>query len=128
MEVNVGPASRPEILAKKTKKVKRGDDFPNALQEGDPVAVWNLLESDADPESVFAFGNPPMYYRPLHLAIAWHRNAIVELLIAYNADANAKEGESQRTPLHYAVTVYNKIGLKILLDNGADHSLQNRNL
>ncbi|KAJ3126793.1 hypothetical protein HK098_007086 [Nowakowskiella sp. JEL0407] len=59
---------------------------------------------------------------PLHLAAAAAssvRNDVVECLIRYGADVNAKTLVSLQTPLHYAAKSSNYTVLQVLLNNGA---------
>jgi len=112
-------------LVPKRKTKNQGNDFLRALEEKDALAVWNLLESDADPQSPFQTTSKD-WFLPLQYAIGCQLNYIAELLVAYSADLNAVDvkHQDQWSALHWATYVKNETGLKLLLDNGADSSVQ----
>ena len=63
---------------------------------------------------------------PLHLAAAWGRTPIVDLLLKAGADINStsKEGSA---PLHLAVKSRNERVSELLLSSGADVNTKDKN-
>lgn len=62
---------------------------------------------------------------PLHLAVRFEKEKLVELLLQYNAFVNATDNVGM-TPLHYAVIANNKNLVKLLLDAGANAAIRDK--
>lgn len=84
-----------------------------AIDTVETAVVKVLLESGADPNQKYRFGNTP-----LHLAAKNGSEDILNLLIAAGADVNAKNDE-KKTPLNLAMENYHKKVCTLLLDAGA---------
>ncbi len=88
-----------------TIKYTQGDDlkppFFLAIVGGEREAVKVLLKDGNDPDLVSMRGR--MHETPLHWAARHGQMDVVELLLAHNADVNAKDREGE-TPLQWAVT------------------------
>ena len=89
-------------------------DLHKAAQSGNADEVRTVLE--ADPELVSSIDINTN--TPLHLAVVSHHENIVKLLLAYNADVNAKD-KSGETPLDLAAERDQTNIAKVLLAHGA---------
>ncbi len=110
-------------------------DLNGAAFHGHWQLCQYLLEQGADPN----FPLPETGETPLHNCISPNRpstNIIVEMLLAYGADTNAKTISGAETgsfmrdarcngerPLHRAAAFGNEHCIQMLLDNGADRAL-----
>ena len=82
-----------------------------------------LLESGADPN--IELGD----YSPLEKAIILRNNQIVEILLKYKADVNHfNKFTEHQNALIAAISVGNKIGLNLLLENGAKFKSYDKNI
>ena len=82
-----------------------------------------LLESGADPN--IELGE----HSPLESAIILHKNQIVKLLLKYKADVNHfNKFTEYQNALIAAISTGNRIGLNILLENGAKFKPYNKNI
>jgi len=86
--------------------------------------VRYLLEEGADPRSASRMGG----FTPLHSAVATDAGAvdveIVRMLLDKGAEPNAKS-QSGSTPLHTVGFTGDRASLDLLLEHGADTSIQN---
>ncbi len=87
-----------------------------AAWEGDLYRVKSML--DGNPSLVFS--NKYINGTPLHYAAEMGHMAVVELLLANEADVNARS-QNGATPLHAAVLSGKKDVLELLLANGANY-------
>lgn len=62
---------------------------------------------------------------PLHLATQYGQDVMVQLLLEYWANPNAKD-KLDSTPLHIAARGRNPLVAKLLLDSGADRKARNK--
>ena len=123
-----------ELLLKHGANVNARDDAHNtplllAMQLGTSNIVRCLLEHGADPNLVYEEGKTL-----LHLELGPHRSSwprvtgcsddhlIIELLLEYGADANARD-DSHKTPLLLAMQYRTSCIVRCLLEHGADPNL-----
>lgn len=121
-------------------------DLHNAAEEGDAVAVRRLIAYGAEVDARDEAGRTPLHVAargtsaetvgvllerhadvnardnegktPLHLA---RRSvAVVNLLLNFGADVNAKTPDSLQTPLHLLLDAEDSKIVPLLLDRGAD--------
>jgi hypothetical protein len=95
--------------------IEANNSLFQAVIKGDVSQVNLLISKGADVNSKNRMGWSP----PLHTAIQYRRQALIEPLIAKGADVNAK-GNSGQTPLHIAVNTDQKDAVELLIANGAD--------
>jgi hypothetical protein len=91
-----------------------------AVDEGNPERIKTILSKDKNQ----IHRRDSRLNTPLHIAVAKGDKNIVELLIKYGADVNAKD-DMGRTPLHRSITPFGadlEI-LDLLLKNNADPNL-----
>ena len=89
-------------------------DIYLAIFDGNVDCIKRLLDCGVNPDR-FKKGRET----PLHFAASMGRPDVVELLIKYKADVNARDGYGM-TPLHIAAYYGYAQVAKLLLDNGAD--------
>lgn len=93
-----------------------------------PVAKL-LVESGADINLAgMYFGKQGHYFEavtPLTLAVVMKDRAIVSYLVSKGTNVNAKSGNSDYTPLQYAVYYPENLGIvRVLLEAGADPTIK----
>ena len=92
-----------------------------ASREGSAAVVSALIEAGADLARYTDTG-----VLPLHLAAESGNAEAVATLLAQGADVDARDEGAERTPLMFA-TASNRLGaMRVLLDAGADVSLETR--
>ena len=90
-----------------------------AAQLGDPDALRELLEQEADKDEVDDEGRSGM-----HFACGYGELECAKVLIEAKANLNVTDA-NQNTPLHYAAGYGQLEPVKMLLEAGADASLKN---
>jgi ankyrin repeat protein len=87
-----------------------------ACRLGDIKTAESLLASGVDPDQPDRYGASPLYY-----AASFNQTEIVELLLAYHADPNARLNINRNpaTPLQNAASVGNLRIIRILIAAGA---------
>jgi ankyrin repeat protein len=100
--------------------IGRADPIHDAVLTGDAAEVKRLLQGEP------ALANVPhmertkhVGYTPLHYAAGWGRKDVVEVLLAYQADVNAKKHVGE-TPFEMAVRKGHKEVAQLLLAKGAN--------
>jgi len=92
----------------------------DAARNGDVGQVDALLKGNPG----LAFSRDASGWTPLHDAAAFGRRNAAELLLAHNADVNAKDNKGL-TPLHYAAIKGYRDVAELLLANKADVNARN---
>ncbi len=136
--------------------IARGDDLYNSLSRSDLEKVKAAIAADPKAVNTLLSGTPPLHISvwgdklelvkfllasgadvkatdnsnletALHAAVSRGRSKeIVEAILAAGADVNAKSRDGS-TPLHIAVSRYNKPMVELLLASKADvHAVENR--
>lgn len=111
LERNLGTGPLPEDFATRVTRIIE------AVKAGDSPAIRRLLEDD--PRLVEGQEAQGMH-GPLHLAASAGNAPIVELLLAFGADPNARDQGDNATPLHYAAERGWIESVKLLVEAGAD--------
>ena len=96
------------------------DELHKAANQGDVEKVWAILSTKVDVDARDSFGGTA-----LHAAMFQDNMDIVEKLINYGFDINAKGTSNGYTPLHDAVWADNLPAAKLLIDHGADPNITN---
>lgn len=110
---------------------KAGDNIEVAAQVGDAATVKKLLA--ANPSLVNARLKTSIFEETLLLTAASSASKgskeVVEVLLAYGADVNAKDKKNENTPLLMAASkdfTESKDVIKVLLAHGADVNARNK--
>lgn len=96
-------------------------EIQGAAARGDLERVTALLKTDPGLVS----NRDDFAATPLHLAVAYGRKEVAELLLANKAPVNAKDKQSD-TPLHYAALLVRKDLTELLLAHDADVKATNK--
>jgi uncharacterized protein len=126
--VKAGNAAHVRLMLKQNRKLANAPDekgrypiYHVAIERKSNIEVAKaLLEAGANPNRLDRRG-----HLPLIAAVSVRHVAMVELLIKYKANVNAKQPENDRTPLHQAVYTFpNRQIVKALIKAGADVNVQ----
>jgi uncharacterized protein len=93
-------------------------EFFTAIGNGDALKVQQLL--DASPELIYATEDKGS---PLHFAAIENQRGIVDLLLTYGADLNARDGEFDMTPMGWANEKGHTEMVQYLFAHGAEVNL-----
>lgn len=91
------------------------DDFVKSVISADKEAVDLFIKSGMDVNTVSDEG-----WNLLYIAVGYEHDAIVELLLANDADVNAQNPPHGLTPLHSAVYGDAVLIVELLIKNGAN--------
>ena len=104
-----------------TKDLKAAEALQWAVTTGNYIAAVLLLEAGVDANAATSNG-----LTALHWASHAGNGAIAERLLRSGGNPNAKDNALQRTPLHIASILGNDSLVKLLLVNGADVAIKNK--
>lgn len=108
-------ANQQDIAALLESAVVRADEIHKPVTNGDLAKVAVVLKDNPGLANAIDISGRT----PLHIAVMFDRNEIIELLISLGADVNGYNREGQ-TPLHQAMTVDSKEIAELLIARGAD--------
>jgi ankyrin repeat protein len=97
-------------------------EIHDAAKSGDLAKIKALLKDNPG----LASSKDLWDLTPLHMAVARSNREVVELLLTYSADVNARD-INNRTPLHRAVVFGHKDVAELLLANNADVNVKDNN-
>lgn len=97
------------------------DDLESAAYNGNKEAVIRILKTKPDINHRDSFGGTA-----LHGAMFQKDISIVDILLDYGFDPNAKGIKNGYTPLHDAVWANNIDAAKLLLDRGSNPGIRNK--
>lgn len=97
------------------------EDLELAAYNGEKQKVVQILKTKPDIDHRDSFGGTA-----LHCAMFQKDSTIIEILLDYGFDPNAKGIKNGYTPLHDAVWATNMEAVKILLKRGANPGIKNK--
>eukprot|EP01133_Synstelium_polycarpum_P006761 gene6761-7858_t len=102
------------------------DDLFNTILHGDVEFVRQYVEQrTAETKVTYDFDRrDDDGFTPLHYAVAYNWNGLVDYFLKCNADPNRTDRDGW-TPLHWAVKANNMEGVNLLLAFGADQTVPN---
>lgn len=104
-----------------TTALQQGQHLITAVQKNQESQVEELFEEGAQANVCNKFG-----YGALHIAARLGNTKIGRLLLEHDADINAREKNSENTPLMEATQAHNPKFINLLLTYGADTTLINK--
>jgi len=125
--IRTGPAESPQTIAPPAQVAATADQiasFADAVKSGDLGTIRDLVKRN--PTLVSSKDSHGM--APLHWTAEYGRDDVAELLLANNADVNARVVSSGMTPLHWAAMRDRKRVAELLLANDADVNARAKDL